>query len=180
VAQSVRELTSAIASGDTEAFAHLYRGWFDFALTEARRCTGRDEQFCLDVTQNAMLRIIRRIRPLESEAALAAWMKACVRSACLDSLRQEARRARREAAAARHRTDAQAPLAADQERLAWLRAQLSILDAETVRALDLRYRVGWTLARVAAAMGLKTGAVDGRIHRTITRLRSAAQEDSHE
>ena len=184
MAENVHELTTAIASGDTEAFARLYRAWFDFALTEAQRCTGRDEQFCLDAVQNAMLRIIRRIRPLDSEAALAAWVKACVRNACVDLLRQDARRARRETAAPEHPAGAFAltcvPPAADQTRLAWLRAQLSMLDADTARALDLRYRAGWTLARVAAAMGLKAGAVDGRINRTISRLRSAAQEDWHE
>jgi RNA polymerase sigma factor (sigma-70 family) len=184
VAESVHELTSAVASGDTEAFARLYRAWFDFALAEAHRCSGRDEQFCLDAVQNAMLRIIRRIQPLTTEAALAAWLKACVRSACLDLLRSDARRARRDTATASvHRivgASPRVPSAEDQERLAWLREQLSAVDADTARALDLRYRVGWTLARVAQAMGLRTGAVDGRINRTLSRLRAAAQEDWHE
>src|SRR5258705_8447579 len=79
--ESVREMTVAIAAGDTAALARLYRGWFDFILQEAHRCTGRDEHFCLDAVQEAMLRLIKRLPPLNNEAALTAWMKTTVRSA---------------------------------------------------------------------------------------------------
>ena len=59
--QPVRELTAAIASGDTEALASLYREHFDSLYGQARRITGRDESFCLDVVQDAFMRVIRSI-----------------------------------------------------------------------------------------------------------------------
>ena len=183
MAESVRELTSAIASGDTEAFARLYRAWFDFALAEARRCTGRDEQFCLDAVQDAMMRVIRRMKVLDSEAALAAWLKAAVRNAAIDLLRQDQRRARREARIARGSGAAASDIASHgetSERLTWLRGQLSEVDSTSARALDMRFRLDWTLSRIGSALRLKTGAVDGRINRTVTRLRAAAQEDLHD
>lgn len=72
MSNNVRELTSAIASGNSEALSRFYRDWFDFALREAHRCTGRDEQFCLDAVQETMVRVIKRLKTLESEAALCA------------------------------------------------------------------------------------------------------------
>ena len=40
MAESVRDMTSAIASGDTEAFARFYEQWFDVAFCETRRVLG--------------------------------------------------------------------------------------------------------------------------------------------
>ncbi len=181
---TVRELTGAVASGDTEAFARLYRAWFDFALAEARRCTGRDEQFCLDAVQNAMLRVINRLKPLDTEAALAAWLTTAVRNAAIDLLRKEQRLRRRHREQALHNAH---PSVADAatlndaaERMIWLREQLANAEPAAVRALDMRYRLGWTLARIASTLHLSPGAVDGRINRTIAQLRTAAQEDNHE
>ena len=182
VAEPVREMTSAVARGDPEALARMYRAWFDFAFAEARRCTGRDEHFCLDAVQETMLRVIKRLPPLDSEAALAAWLKTAVRSACVDLLRRELRSRKREQN--RAATDVQPAVAAQrhetQERIAWLREQLVYIDPDNARALDLRFRLGWTLARIGAAMHLRSGAVDGRINRTLDQLRAAAQEDAHD
>jgi len=185
--ESVRELTSAIAAGDAPALARLYRAWFDFALQEAHRCTARDEHFCLDAVQETMLRVIRRLPPLDTDAALAAWMRTAVRSACVDLLRRDLRRSRRERRRASDATVTAAAATDDPaahhevaERLAWLRRELATIDATSARALDLRFRLGWTLARIGETLHLRTGAVDGRIHRTIEQLRASAQEDSHD
>lgn len=185
MAESVRELTSAVASGQTEAFARLYRAWFDHVFHEARRCSGRDEQFCLDVAQETMLRVIRRIKPLDSEAALAAWLTAAARNACLDLLRKDLRLRRREQAYAQTRSTTTEDVDSGQtrERIAWLTSELSNLESASARALDLRYRMNWTLSRIGQALHLKTGAVDGRINRTISQLRAAApssQKDQHD
>jgi RNA polymerase sigma factor (sigma-70 family) len=184
--ESVHALTSAIASGDTEGFARFYRAWFDFTLNEARRLTGRDEQFCLDAVQETMLRVIRRMKPLPHEAALSAWLRAAVRSASIDLLRRDLRRRRRETSNARP-ASAEASCGDDQrerrlarERIDWLRAQLAAMPPEQARLLDLRFRLGWTLSRIAGALSLKTGAVDGRINRALEQLRSSAPEDFHE
>ena len=49
-----------------------------------------------------------------------------------------------------------------------------------VRLLTMRYRFGWTLQRIGAAVGLKPGAVDGRLARLVAALRRRAQETFHE
>lgn len=174
---SVREQTSAIASGSTEAFARFYEQWFDLAYAEARRVSGRDEQFCLDVVQEAMMRVIRSIKPMESEADVRRWLLVVVQTCCLDCLRAETRRRRREASRTASQSSTESDATDLAEQLQWLRRQLSTLDAEQARLLSLRFRLGWTLQRIGAVLGLKPGAVDGRITRSLAALRSQSQEN---
>lgn len=163
----MRELTGAIASGDTRAFACFYRDWFGRAFGFARRATGRDEAFCLDVVQDAMLRVIRSMRALESEQEVSNWLYAVVKSCAYDHLRKERRRVERESKVS-ERPEASADLL---ERIEWLKAELAQLDAKTYPLIALRFRFGWTLARIGLALGLKPGAVDGKIRRATGQLK---------
>lgn len=174
--ESIRELTGAIASGNTEAFALFYRDWFDLAYGFARRATGRDEAFCLDVVQDAMLRVIRSMQAMDTENDLAKWLYAVVKSCAYDHLRKERRRIARES------QDRKRPEVGDelQERLEWLRSELAQLDARTFPLIALRYRFGWTLERIGQALGIKPGAVDGRIRRTASELKKKWAETQDE
>ena len=176
---SVRELTAAIASGDPEAFARLYRRRFDELYAEARRVTGRDESFCLDIVQDAMIRTIRSMKPLDTEEHLRGWLRAVVQSCAYDRLRKEARRRRWEQAAAHARRAAPRNDGLD-EKLEWLRRELAALEGPQARLLTMRYRLGWTLQRIGNALGLKPGAVDGRLGRLVATLRRRAQENFDE
>jgi RNA polymerase sigma factor (sigma-70 family) len=182
VERTVRDITAAIASGDTEAFSAWYRANFDWMHAHARRCTGRDESFCLDVVQDAMLKVIRCMRPFDDEASLRAWLSAIVRRCALDRLRAEARRARRERRnAAQEPTDVSlAHAIASDEQVEWLGRKLQGLESEASGLLALRYRLGLTLQQIGSLMGLKPGAVDGRINRLLSALRQSAAEEFHE
>ena len=171
---SIRQLTRAIASGDTEAFARFYRRWFDRMYAEANRVTGRDESFCLDVVHDGMMRVIRSLGPMDNEAVLWGWLRAVIRSCAFDRLRREMRRRRREQAGA----GIALPAAPDdlEERLAWLREELAQLDEREAALLTMRHRFGWTLRQVAGAAGLNPGAADGRLRRTLQTLRRRAKE----
>ena len=164
-----------------EAVAWFYEVSFDAMYSEARRTTGRDEQFCLDVVQDALLKALRCIRPLDDESSLAAWRRLLVRSVAYDRLRSESRRRGREERSAQSEA-ARDDLAhsEDEARMLWLQEQLQALDGDAARLIDLRYRLGWTLARIGETLGLKPGAVDGRIRRTLDRLRAAAEEATDE
>ncbi len=170
----IHKLTSAVASGDTEAFAHLYNDWFDRMYAEAQRTSGRDEDFCLDIVQDAMMRVIKSLKPLETEAALRKWLRLTVQSCAYDRFRSEARRRRREEAVA------SSPVEADDddldERLAWLKSELEKTDEKSRSLLIMRHRFGWTLAQIGSVLGMKTGAVDGRIRRILAAMRQRAQE----
>jgi len=178
-ADDTAALTRAAARGDAASFATIYERWFGRALTAAHRLTGRDEAFCLDVVQDAMLRAARRIPPLPSEAALGAWLCRVVHRAALDRLRAERRRAARERATApQSRTTAHAPTHAPDatpsdsldDEIAWLRARLRELPPDESRLLGARFAHGHTLAQVGAALGITGDAAHGRIRRVLKRL----------
>jgi RNA polymerase sigma factor (sigma-70 family) len=178
VQPDVKALTTAIASGDTEAFARFYRAWFDAMYADAARATGRDEAFCLDVIQDAMLRVIRRMKPMATEGDLRRWLRVVVQSCAYDRLRGESRRRRREAEAAAGRRNSD-PCEGDElrHRLQWLEQQLQARDDASVQMLLMRHRFGWTLRQIGAAFGVKPGAIDGRLRRLVGGLRRDARED---
>ncbi|UCD74291.1 MAG: sigma-70 family RNA polymerase sigma factor [Phycisphaerales bacterium] len=167
---TIQQLTAAIASGDTEAFGHFYEMWFDFMYAQARRATQRDETTCLDIVQDAMMRVIRSIRPFEEEARFRRWLTAVVNSCAYDRLRSESRRKAREQVAADRRPDHET-VDDLRERLDWLRDELGKLDDFTARLLTMRHRFGWTLKQIGTAVGLSPSAVDGRLSRALGALR---------
>src|SRR5580700_6920402 len=87
-----------MAAGDEEAVETFYRQHFDWLYAQARRASRRDESFCLDVVQDSVLRIIRVVRPVKSEAQFRAWLRLVVRTTTWDRLRADQRRMQREMA----------------------------------------------------------------------------------
>lgn len=172
------ELTAAIVKGDAAAFELLYRAWFPRMLGMARRATGRDESFALDVTQDAFVRVIRGPVVCATEAELGAWLRRCVLSASIDKLREEARRRARERA--RTRADSgEAPDLEAVERLRWLAKSLDELSLVDRDLLKLKFELDRTLEQIGALQQGKTGSwasVHGRIRRSLERLRLAAAE----
>lgn len=177
----MQAITRAIASGDPEAFARLYENRFDFVLRAVQRSARLDEGAALDVVQEAMLRVIRTIRPIQSERQLDAFLTRVARTSAYDHLRREQRRRRREAAAAQSDALAQRPSAEERaEELAALRSALGRLDRATRDIVEMRYRAGMTLEAIGARLGLKPGAVHGRLGRGVRRLRDAMERAEQE
>lgn len=164
-----RQLTRAIASGDREAFARFYREWFGRVYATAKGATRRDEAFCLDVTQDAFVKMIRAMKAISTQAELAAWVRRVVLSSAYDRLRREKRMRVREARPAPLEIGDAVPVG-DVERL---RKELAALDPTTAWMIDARYRLGWTLERIGRIAGMKTGAVDGRVRRGVAQLGEA-------
>ncbi|HLQ38681.1 MAG TPA: sigma-70 family RNA polymerase sigma factor [Planctomycetota bacterium] len=173
-------LTPLIAAGDPAAFGNFYDLWFDAAYGLSRACSRRDEAFCLDVVQDVMLKVVRKLPALASDAAVAAWMARAVHATVIDRLRSEQRRALRERRVADARPEALllSPvvelLAA--ERSAWLAAQLEGLPAEDRALLQQRFAGAATFAAVGQAFSISEDAAHGRIRRLVLRLAKAAKE----
>jgi RNA polymerase sigma factor (sigma-70 family) len=169
-------LTAGMAAGDPASIERFYRSHFDRLYREARRSTGRDEAFCLDVVQESVLRIVRTVRAVADEARLAAWLKLVVRTTAYDMLRREHRRQRHESLAAappvRNRQ-----VVDDEPRLAWLRRQITSMDPKLARMIELRFAQRWTLLRIGLLFGLSAGTIDGRLRRALEHLRALAKED---
>jgi len=177
---ATEKLTAAMAAGDEEAVEVFYRQYFDWLYAQARRASRRDEAFCLDVVQDAVLRVIRVVRPVPSEGQFRAWLRLVVQTTALDRLRAERRRTKRETVvlAARSADEAVAEEAEsfDVAQQQWLREQIAQFDPQLLRMIELRYQQRWTLAKIAGLFGLTTGTVDGRLRRAIRDLRLRAME----
>ncbi len=171
---STAELTRRMARGDTNALAVFYERWFAMMFAEARRQCRRDESFCMDIVQDVVLRIIKRMPPMRTDAQLASWLRTVVRSCICDRLRSEHARLRREQTRTLPRDVHDPDDEFSQERLRWLTREIDRLDEKLRRPLLLRVMRGWTLAQIGQALGLTPGAVDGRVNRALQILRRGA------
>lgn len=176
---SVERHTKAIASGDTEAFALFYQTWFDRMYKETRKLTRRDEAFCMDVVQDAMIKVIKSLRqPVKSEKQFWAWLRIIIKCCACDILRSELKRHQREKnVTLKNNTNNLTSNHRDStpditEQLNWLRKELTNVDTYSHKLLVMRYQLGWTLQNISNYTGLAPGAVDGRLKRIIKSLNS--------
>ncbi len=177
-AGNVRHLTSEIASGSAEAFARLYKAKFGHVYTVARRTTHFDEDACLDIVQDAMIRVIRHIRLFDDARTLDNWLTCVTRSVAYDHLRRERRRRIRERRAANERPTVTFDDTREiMERVEWVRRELSGIDRASAQIIELRFRAGLTLKAIGKRLGMSTGAVHGRLTRAIARLRKRGSGD---
>lgn len=170
-------LTVQLATGDENSCQQFYDAFFDVMYREARRLIGDDENSCLDIVHDAMLKSMRSIRPISEYEPLRQWVRLVVKSVAYDWLRRKIRR--RECAmdlqrepAERSREDAEIQT---QARLAWIEEQLNSAPPDLRHLLSMRYRIGMTLQQIGSALKLKPGAVDGRIRRAVEQLRRQAE-----
>ena len=176
------QLTAAMSRGDRRAVAAFYERYFDLLLRLARAATGKrgasaDEHLCLDVVHDAVLKVVRTVRPVTGgEGQLVAWLRLVVQSVAYDLLRREQRRAAREREACPPGANVHVNGADLAEQIAWLRGELARLDPRLVELIELRYSQRWTLAAIGARLGVSAGTVDGRIRRALGRMRERAQE----
>lgn len=183
----VVSLIAGIAAGDTRALGEFYEEWFDRAFDLARQLTRRDESFCLDVVQDAMMKVIRKLRPglgIMTRGSLEAWFARVVHTTAIDLLRREARRRRREAAPAAS-ARGEAPASADEvahleERITWLSAEVRRLDSGEASMVAMRYLQERSLEAVGEEHGMTGAAAHGRLRRLLGRLRIAGKERFHD
>ncbi|MFZ4574126.1 MAG: RNA polymerase sigma factor [Phycisphaerales bacterium] len=158
-------LCARIKAGDEAEFTRFYHDWFGRMLGAARRLTGRDESFCMDVVQEAMLKAVHKLPALTTCAALEAWVMAAVRTSAIDRLRKELRRAAREQGRGGHAS----PGPRDQESES-LRALLRTLGEDERELLELRIARGHQLGVIASLLSTTTNAVHGRVRRILAKL----------
>lgn len=172
----VERVTAAVGRGDVGAFEVLYRGWFERVYGMARGVTRRDEAFCLDVTQEVMLRAAKGLPRLAGEAELGAWMGRAVLSCAVDLMRRETRRARRERVVARSEERGRDRRATEEDELAWVRRELRKLSPVEQGLLMQRVGNGCSLREAGLSVGIGEQAAHGRVRRALEKLRGLARE----
>ncbi len=172
--------TRAIAAGDEAAFAAFYAVWFAPTLAMAKAASRRDESFCLDVVQDVMLAVCRRLPALRDERALRAWMAKATCRSVVDRGRAESRRRRREhEVAATSEVGEAIDVVLDAEQRAWLATALGELPLVEQKLLSARFEPGGSVTAAGAALGLSPDAAHGRLRRVLSRLRERAREWWH-
>ncbi|MFK7742564.1 MAG: RNA polymerase sigma factor [Planctomycetota bacterium] len=176
-------LTGAIRAGSESAFAQFYELWFAPSLALARACCRRDEAFCLDVVQDVMVVVARRMPKLDDAAQVRSWMASTILNACRDRIRSESRRRRREQqraeqaqADAAHGQAVAEPWAqlARQERRDWLEQRMSELSEQEQALLVARFGGAANVTAVAEQLGMTADAAHGRLRRALGKLRQKA------
>jgi RNA polymerase sigma-70 factor (ECF subfamily) len=175
--RGVAALTGAIARGDQSALAAFYDAWFDRCFHLARSLTKRDESFCLDAVQEAMLRVARSMKQIRTAPELERWMARVVHTAALDLLRKESRRVARERRRARESPHLDQQQDAIDERVRWLRTQLASLGADERTMLALRFVQDRTLEETGQAVGMTGDAAHGKLRRVLKQLKVAGAKE---
>ncbi|MFA6043975.1 MAG: sigma-70 family RNA polymerase sigma factor [Phycisphaerales bacterium] len=171
----VTRLTRAVAHGDVAAFETLYRQWFPRVLALSMSATGRDESFCLDVTQETMLKAAKSIPVLESEAQLSAWFGKVALRLSLDAMKAERRRGRRERDIPSACEVQDGAAISSDTRAAWLRQVLPTLPLHDYELLMQRLAGGSTLDQAGRAIGTSGDVAHGRVRRALAKLRDLAK-----
>ena len=173
-------LVAAIRRGDEGAFAQFYELWFERAVGAVRKLTKRDESFCLDVVQDCMMKVVKRLPKLRDERAVEAWMARTLCSTAIDRLRTEQRHRRHERALASERDESDrrepADILSHSEQLEWIRDRLDELPTQQRKLILDRFADDGTLDKAGAKLGLSAFAVHGRIRRILDRWRARAAD----
>lgn len=167
-------VSARIQAGDDRSFEIYFNCFFDLMFAESRRISGRDEATCLDLVQNAMFRATRSMTRLKDEQHAVAWTRILIRCTALDWLKVKSNAMPNRLDNTEPETEEVAENIDVRARILWIENQLEKCHPETRKMIALRYRLGWSLQRIAARFGLKTGAVDGRIRRTIEKIKGQA------
>src|SRR3954464_4148039 len=90
IAASDTDLVAGVRAGDDCAFEELYRRYQRRIASFVRRVV-RDEARAEDVTQEAFMSALRRLRATDSEIAFRPWIYEIARNAAIDQWRRSSR-----------------------------------------------------------------------------------------
>jgi RNA polymerase sigma-70 factor (ECF subfamily) len=172
------ELLLAHAEGDPRAFAELFRRHKDRLWAVALRTTG-DREDAADALQEAMLNAHRNASRFRGESAVTTWLHRIVVNACVDRLRRRAAHrtvplggqdnAEDEERWHTGRLEPAAP-ATDHDTAMVVRQALARLPHDQRVSLVLIDLEGYSVAEVAALLGVAEGTIKSRCSRGRARL----------
>ena len=162
-------LLRAHVDGDPEAFGELVRRHRDRLWAIALRTVG-DREEAADAVQDALLSAYRAAGRFRGESAVTTWLHRIVVNACLDRARRRQARPtvplpETETLAARAATPQY-----DSDTSLTVQAALAQLPAEQRVALVLLDMHGYSVAEIAAMLGVAEGTVKSRCSRGRARL----------
>ena len=175
LAPDVPGLTRRMSQGDEVAYRTFYDLYFNRLLRYLLVVTGGDEDAAREALQQTLLRVVRHVRPFDSEPALWSWLTVLARSSIVDEERKRRRylsfldrffhRQQIEASAAADDTDAQL--------LALLEKHLAALPEDERQLVERKYLASASVKEIAADCEQSEKAVESRLVRIRKKLREA-------
>src|SRR5438309_1787051 len=90
-AAEIYEVTSGMARGDEAAYRQFYEVYCDRLFRYLLVMARGNEEFCRDILQNTMIKIVRYMKPFDREEVFWSWMTQVARSCFIDGLRKQLR-----------------------------------------------------------------------------------------
>jgi RNA polymerase sigma-70 factor (ECF subfamily) len=87
----IQDLTRRLAAGDDESFRIFHTAYFGRLLRYLFVITRGDEEAAREALQETMMRVVRYIRPFDSEQVFWSWLTVIARSAVIDGGRKKQR-----------------------------------------------------------------------------------------
>jgi RNA polymerase sigma-70 factor (ECF subfamily) len=169
-------LTRAMADGDETAYRIFYDAYFDRLLRYLLVVTGGNEEAAREALQLALVRVVRHVKPFETEEKFWSWLTVLARSALAD----ESRKRRRYFAFLERFTRQQetGPVAmnngeADEQLRALLASQLTALSADERQLVEQKYLLHQSVREIADGRQTTEKAVESRLSRVRRKLKDA-------
>ena len=181
--QADQQLVTQAGQGDREAFAALYKRYFQGIYDFTARIT-RDRDDATDVVQATFIKAWQQLGQGKRPRNIKAWLYTVARNASIDELRHRQRHVPHNAAGTGDRASAEFAII-DYSRFS--DPQTALLDKETAELvwrsaaalnpkeyslLDLHVRQGLSADELAESLGLSKGAV----YTKLSRLRGSLEE----
>jgi RNA polymerase sigma-70 factor (ECF subfamily) len=178
VNEAVAERMPVRAGTDADTFAALYQRTFPRVYAYVMSLL-RDRSAAEDVTAQAFERAYRKRSSYRARrGSPEAWVFGIARNAALDELRRRKRRANLET----EPEDTSARSLEDHAELALrrevVRAAMTTLDGKERDLIELKFSGGLSYAEIAQVLGMSETNAGTRLHRALTKLRKACDEES--
>ena len=166
----IRSLTRAIVKGDEAAFGEFYERFSGRLYGLLLFLTSGREEIAREILQITMIKVARKFRMFEHEAALWAWLSQVGRNALVDYAREQSRRPN-PVSIDLLTSSGTPPAAAEEELLEWLECGLNELDEEERVLVESIYFQRRRQRDLADESGTTHKAIESKLARIRSKLR---------
>lgn len=174
-----KRLAARAANGEQEAFTTLVERHRAYVYAIAYKIA-LDEDDALDITQNVLLRLVRKIGTFNGRSSFRTWLATVTSNEAMSFLRKPSRREHATEAEtleavydARHANPAPSPRdsASLQQRRRLVDTAMKALPAQQRAILALRLKEDMRPKEIAEELGIPARQVRSQLHRAIAKVR---------